>query len=451
MSKSSATARRILNIALPAIVSNVTVPLLSLADTAIVGHLGNVLYIGAIAVASTIFNMIYWLFGFFRASTSGFTAQENGSNRMDGVADVLLRSSLFAFFVGVVLLLLQIPILQFALYMIHPTPAVAEQASLYFRICIWGAPVVLMLNGFNGWFIGLQQTRITMTVALVQNVVNVLLSLVFVFVFGMKVSGVALGTLLAQYIGWLLAVSFIMKRKRRQQYGINQSLLMKSRFVGVFRKSKSFICINRDIFLRTLCLLSVTLWFTSSGARQSNEILAANALLLQFFYLFSYFMDGFANAGESLAGYYVGAGDNEGCRRMLRVLFVIGAILSLVFVVLYGVFGRTFLGLLTDETSVVEVSLHYIAWSLAVPICSFAAFLWDGIYIGFTASRHLLLSALGATVAYFLSYYLTFDVWGNDALWFSFCIYLLLRGVLQTVFYHNSSKFRIIPAVNYNN
>lgn len=443
MRKINSINRRILDIALPAIVSNVTVPLLSLVDTAIVGHMGSALYIGAIAVAGSIFSMIYWLFGFLRAGTSGFTAQENGAKNAAGVADVLLRSMLFACVIAFLILLFQIPILKFALYIIHPSPEVAEQATLYFHICIWGAPVVLMLYGFNGWFIGLQKTRITMTVALVQNVVNVLLSLFFVYALEMKVAGVALGTLLAQYAGWSLAVFFIFRKKMRRQWNISMRLFQYSRIVSVAVNSRSFLNVNRDIFIRTLCLLGIITWFTSAGARQGNEILAANALLMQFFYLFSYFMDGFANAGESLAGFYVGAHDPSGCHRMLTSLFVIGVVLAMLFTLLYALFGKMFLGILTDEPSVIAVAGNYMLWVLLIPLCSFAAFLWDGVYVGFTASRHMLLSMLLATFGYIAMYFLTFRMMGNNGLWLSFCVCLVLRGLSQTIFYKTSKTFSI--------
>jgi len=436
------STRRIFAIALPAIVSNVSVPLLSLVDAAIVGHLGDALYIGAIAVAANIFSMIYWIFLFLRAGTSGFTAQENGSHHAEGIGDSLLRTTLFAIVIAFVLLSAQPLILHGALYVIQPSVEVAEQAALYFNICIWGAPVVLMLYGFNGWFIGLQQTRITMVIALVQNVVNVLLSLFFVYALDMKVAGVALGTLLAQYIGWTMAVCFIFRKKTRVSWGIGKALFKRHRIAAAVRNSRSFLSVNRDFFLGSLCLLGVITWLTSAGAREGNEVLAANSLLLQFFYLFSYFMDGFANAGESLAGYYVGARNASGCSRMLRSLFNIGYVLVLLFTALYAMFGQSFINLLTDVSEVRLTAGSYMPWTYAVPFCSFAAFLWDGVFVGFTDSRSLLLSKLTATAAYVILYFSTLS-WGNDGLWFSFCVFLFLRGFMQTIFYFSYKSTRI--------
>jgi MATE family multidrug resistance protein len=425
----------ILKLALPAIVSNITVPLLGLVDTAIVGHLGSPVYIGAIAVGGMIFSIIYWIFGFLRAGTSGFTSQALGAHRAADVKATLQRSMLFALGVAVLLLLLQFPIAETALRILKPAPDVAQAARTYFYICIWGAPAVLLLYGFNGWFIGLQNTKITMLISLVQNLMNIVLSLFFVFGLGMKVAGVALGTLLAQYIG--LGMAFILWRLRFPQY-------LHLEWTEKILKNKAellrFLAVNRDIMLRTLCILAVTTFFTSVGARQGNLMLAANAILIQLFYLFSYFMDGFSNAGEALSGQFHGARDLPNFRTTVRLVFIWATLLAVCCSLIYWLFGSSILTLLTNNQSVLQLAKSYSAWTVCIPLAGFAAFIWDGIFIGITTTRSLFLSMFLASCGFFIAFALTFPTWGNHGLWFSFCLFLFLRGAFQTLFFPSILK-----------
>ena len=417
--------RQILQIALPSIVSNITVPLLGLIDVAIVGHLGSPAYIGAIAVGGMLFNIIYWIFGFLRMGTSGMTSQAFGKRDLPEVVRLLLRSVSIGLAVAFCLILLQTPIRQGAFLLIHPTDEVKEMATCYFHICIWGAPAMLGLYGLTGWFIGMQNSRIPMYIAITQNVVNIIASLGLVYLCGMKVEGVALGTLIAQYAGFLMALLLWLRyykqlRKRVHWRGIWQKQAM-------YR----FFQVNRDIFLRTLCLVAVTMFFTSAGAAQGEVVLAVNTLLMQLFTLFSYIMDGFAYAGEALAGRYIGAGNRMELHRTVRQLFGWGVGLSAGFTLLYGIGGQSFLGLLTNESSVIQEADTYFYWVLAIPLAGFSAFLWDGIFIGATATRQMLFSMFIASASFFLTYYIFQEVMGNHALWMAFIIYLSLRGLVQ--------------------
>ena len=288
--------RQILQIALPSIVSNITVPLLGLIDVAIVGHLGSPAYIGAIAVGGMLFNIIYWIFGFLRMGTSGMTSQAYGKRDLPEIVRLLMRSVGIGLAVALCLILLQVPIRQTAFLIIHPTAEVREMATLYFHICIWGAPAMLGLYGLSGWFIGMQNSRIPMYIAITQNIVNIIASLSFVCFFKMKVEGVAFGTLIAQYAGFIMGLVLWMSRYGKlKKYILWKGVLQKEAMMRFFQ-------VNRDIFLRTLCLVTVTLFFTSAGASQGEIILAVNTLLMQLFTLFSYVMDGFAYAGEALSG-----------------------------------------------------------------------------------------------------------------------------------------------------
>lgn len=397
--------RKILQLAIPSIVSNITVPLLGLVDVAIVGHLGSASYIGAIAVGGMLFNMIYWIFGFLRMGTSGMTAQAYGKRDLTEVVRTLLRAVGVGLLISLGLWILQSPILRGAFVLIDATEEVKRWASLYFNICIWGAPAVLGLYGFAGWFIGMQNSRFPMFIAITQNIVNIVASLCFVFVLGMKVEGVALGTLIAQYAGLFMAFALWLKYYGRLKAYIDWNGLWGG------EEMRRFFSVNSDIFFRTLCLVAVTTFFTSTGARQGDVILAVNTLLMQLFTLFSYIMDGFAYAGEALAGRFIGAKNDVGLRKCIRLLFLWGIGLSLSFTILYAFLGRDFLGLLTNDTSVIEASGDYFYWVLAIPLCGFSAFLWDGIFIGATATRQMLYSMLVASATFFIIYYLFIDRW----------------------------------------
>ena len=417
--------REILQIALPSIVSNITVPLLGLIDAAIVGHLGAASYIGAIAVGGMLFNIIYWIFGFLRMGTSGMTSQAYGQKDEAETMRILARSMGVGMLIALVLIILQYPIERIAFTLMKATPEVERLASLYFRICIWGAPAVLGLYSISGWCIGMQNSRFPMYVAITQNIVNILASLVLVYGFGMKIEGVAIGTLVAQYAGLLMAAWLWTSHfKRLLPYIQLQTLLAK----GAIRR---FFQVNRDIFFRTLCLVAVTMYFTSAGAAQGEVILAVNTLLMHFFTFFTYIMDGFAYAGEALVGKHLGANDRPALRQMVHQLFVWGIVLSLVFTLVYGIGGKVFLGLITNEQSVITASSAYFYWVLAIPLAGFAAFLYDGIFIGATATRWMLYAMSIATIAFFLIYYGFRGAMGNHALWLAFITYLALRGIVQ--------------------
>ena len=417
--------REILQIALPSIVSNITVPLLGLIDVTIVGHLGAASYIGAIAVGGMLFNIIYWIFGFLRMGTGGMTSQAYGRGDKAEMMRLLTRSTGVGMLIALTLIVLQYPIERTAFSLIETTPEVERLAATYFRICIWGAPAVLGLYSFSGWFIGMQNSRYPMFIAITQNIVNILMSLVLVYGLEMKIEGVAIGTLVAQYAGWLMAIGLWMHRyKHLRPYAELRSLTDK----GAMRR---FFQVNRDIFLRTLCLVSVTVFFTSAGAAQGEVILAVNTLLMQLFTLFSYIMDGVAYAGEALAGKHIGADNRPALRTMVRQLFVWGIALALAFTLIYGIGGEGFLSLLTNEESVITASSTYFYWVLAIPLAGFAAFLYDGIFIGATATGLMLRAMFVASVAFFLIYFGCREAMGNHALWLAFITYLSLRGIVQ--------------------
>ena len=429
--------RQILQIALPSIVSNITVPLLGMIDVAIVGHMGSPVYIGAVAVGSMIFNLVYWLFGFLRMGSSGLTSQALGRRDLTEVMRLLVRSTTIALGIALMLILLQVPMEWVAFELIGPTADVAPIAQTYFYIVIWGAPAVLGLYSLSGWYIGMQNTRFPMFISIMQNVVNILASLTLVYGFGMKIEGVAWGTVIAQYAGFIVALGLLLRYYGR----LRGYLVLRGTFVR--EAMGRFFHVNSDIFLRTLCLVAVNLFFTSAGARSGAVILSVNTVLMQLYLFFSYFMDGFAYAGEALGGKTYGARNVAAFRETLHRLWIWALIVTLAYTLLYIGGGRWIVGILTDEAQVLEASQEYLCWIWLIPAAGAAAFIWDGVFIGITATRGMLVSSFLSALGFFIVYLLAESHLGNHGLWLAMIIYLALRGILQTIWY----RLRILSDV----
>lgn len=435
--------RQILQIALPSIVSNITVPLLGMIDVAIVGHMGSPVYIGAVAVGSMIFNLVYWLFGFLRMGSSGLTAQALGRRDLTEVTRILARSVSVALGIALLLIVLQMPLKWLMFWLIGPTADVAPFASTYFNIVIWGAPASLALFSLMGWYIGMQNTRIPMFISIMQNIVNILASLTLVYGFGMKIEGVALGTVIAQYAGLLVALGLLARYYRRLfRYFCYEG----NHNFSVLIPDFSFFKINRDIFLRTLCLVAVNLFFTSAGARQGAVILSVNTVLMQLYLFFSYFMDGFAYAGEALGGKAYGAHNKTAFRETLNRLWMWMFIVTAAYTLLYLIGGRWIVGLLTDEAQVIEAAGEYLWWAWLIPVAGCVAFIWDGVFIGMTATRGMLVSSFLSALIFFaifsLSHLFTFSLL-NHFLWLAQVVYLAMRGIIQTIWY----RLRLINTI----
>lgn len=427
--------RKILNIALPSIVSNITVPLLGLVDTTISGHMGSPIYIAAVAVGSMIFNVVYWLCGFLRMGTSGITAQTLGKRDLDGVASQLAMSMTVALGIAAAIIVLQTPLGHAAIAVINPPADTLDATWAYFRICVWGAPAMLCLYSLTGWYIGMQNTRIPMLISIVQNVVNIIASLTFVYGMRMGVEGVALGTLTAQWAGLAMSISLWARNYGNRLFKrIRWSCILDTNAMG------SFFNVNRDIFVRTLFIVSVNFYFLSAGASQGTVILAVNTLLMQLFTLFSYVMDGFAYAGEALCGRLHGAGNSTELNHTIRRLFAWGTALATAYTIVYAVGGNAFLALLTDNTKVIEASEAYQYWAVLIPLCGMAAFIWDGVFIGITATRGMLVSSVASAVLFFAVYIAMRQQLHNHALWIAFLTYLMSRGIMQTLIFKTSTR-----------
>ena len=433
--------KEILSLAIPSIVTNITVPLLGLVDVAIVGHMGDASYIGAIAVGTMMMNVICWLFGFLRMGTSGMTSQAYGRGDSKEAATILFQAIALGAAIGILFVLFQPLLLRLFLFFMRPSDEIRAFASVYFHVCVFGLPAALVMYGLTGWFIGMQDTRTPMTVSIFQNIVNIMTSLLLVYVFGMKVEGVALGTLTAQYSGLLLAL-YILRRKYASHYQLlfSQFTLMPGDYSSFSYKHtlNRFFRVNRDIFLRTLFLVAVNAAFTSVGSRQGDVILAVNTLLFQFFTLYSYIMDGFAYAGEAICGKYYGAGNAPSFHACIRRLFAWGVIMTVVYTAAYYFGANDILHVLSNEQTVIEASEPYLLWVALIPVAGMGAFIWDGVFIGITDSRGMLLSCFVAAIVFAIMLSLFFTTMGNHALWLALLSYLLARGVMQTILFWRS-------------
>ncbi len=440
--------KRILSLALPNIITNITVPLLGMVDMAIVGRL-SASHIGAIAIGTQIFNLIYWNFGFLRMGTSGFTAQAYGAHNFDEAVRIFVRAIAIAIAVAFTLILLQWPISRLSLLIFKGGHEVIQLALTYFFVRIWAAPATLGLYAIKGWFIGMQNSRLPMWIAIFLNCVNIVCSLFFVLVFHWDIKGVALGTVIAQYSGFAIGLFFLVREMRR----IKPHTTIQLKIIPLLKASlhwsqlKLFFKVNGDIFLRTVCLSAVFTFITAASSHISAEVLAIDALLMQFFTLFSYIMDGFAYAGESLVGRYIGARDSRSLHLSVKLLLRWGLGLTLLFTALYAIGGEWFLRIFSDKPVIIQGTLHYLFWTLIIPVCGFSAFLFDGIFVGATASRTMRNSMFVASATFFAVYYLGKHflpahltdpfVW-NNILWTAFMAFLALRGLLQALYLNKS-------------
>jgi MATE family multidrug resistance protein len=420
--------KKILHLAIPNIISNITVPLLGLVDMALMGHIGDERYIGAIAIGGLIFNFIYWSLAFLRMGTSGFTAQAFGENDKQKAITILFRGLLVAFVAAFFIIALQVPIEWLSFKMIHGSAKVESLAREYFLIRIWAAPATLAIYVLNGWFLGMQNSKITMFIAIAINLANIAFNCLFIFGFGMKSAGVAFGTVIAQYTGLILAF-VLLNRKFKGLF----HLLRREALFNV-REMLHFFKVNSNIFFRTLCVIIVFTFFTSRSAATNDTVLAVNSLLLQFLMLFAHFIDGFAFAGEALVGNYVGAKRPDQFFKVVRLLFLWGIILAVAYSLMYWLGGNFILTLLTNNSTIIAASSPFMIYVILVPLFSMASFVWDGIYIGATATRGMLLSMLGATFLIFFPLYFGLKApLGNHALWVAMLGFMGGRGMFQTL------------------
>lgn len=419
--------RAILRLALPSIVSNVTIPLLGMIDIAIAGRIGDDTTIGALAVGTAIFNFIYWNFAFLRMGTSGLTAQAYGAGNKRETANILGRSMIVALGIALLLLLFNGPIGRVAMRIMDGSPAVMALAAEYFFVRIWAAPAAISNFALHGWLTGMQDTLSPMVVSILSNIINIASSLWFVFGLDMGVVGIAWGTVVAQYSSLLitLAIIFLRYRAHVREINLRESLRMEP-LVRFFR-------VNSDAFLRTLCVCTVYTCFTAFSARFGDTILATNELLMQLFMLFSYMLDGFCYAAESLTGRFIGERNRDRLRQCIRLLAVWCAGVAGVYIVAYIFWWEPILGIFTSSATIMACAEEYIAWIVMVPLVGFIPFLIDGILIGATKTRIMRNTTFFALVAFFALFFALESSMGNRALWLAFIGFIVVRFALMLV------------------
>ncbi len=429
--------RQILALALPAIISNITVPLLGLCDTAVAGHLPEVAAIGAISVGSMMINVFCWLFGFLRMGTTGLVAQAYGARNRGRCLGILRKSLVAACVVGVLVLVAQGALWDVLMALMKPDGDVQELTRQYYRICVWGVAPQLVIMTLTGWFIGLQNTRVPMWIAIGVNVVNVTLNVLLGLVMGYGVRGVAMGTTVSNWIGCAVAVGVCVSWVRGR-CGVLRTITEHADGRVAWQE---LFGMNGYLFVRSACIMAVSLSMTAYSARMGAVSLAANAVMMQFFLQFSYFMDGFAFAGEGLVGKYHGAGDTGMIGRSVRALLKWGAWMAVFFFTVYALFTPQITGLLTDKSVVVERMEHLKVFVMLLPPLTVLAFIFDGIYIGLGRTGVMMWSALaGMALFYVITGVSGLKLDGTAVLWLAFEAYLVLRGAWLATFYAVDGK-----------
>lgn len=419
--------REVWRLAGPLILANISIALLGLVDTAVVGHLNHPYYLGAIAVAAVIFDLLYWGMGFLRMGTTGIAAQALGRCNTDEIRSTLIHASATAFFIAVIILLFRNYLINAGLSLIGGTDEVRHYARVYFNWAIWAAPGVLITLALLGWLLGMQNAKATLYITVTVNIINIILDILFVYGFDMNVRGVALATVFSEYAGLSMAGFMCFRELRSRPGHWRRDLIFERK--GVFR----MIALNRNIFIRTVCLIFVFAFFTSRGARQGDLVLAANAILLNFQTLMALALDGFANAAEALVGKSVGANNRNSFIRSVRITTFWALLVALGFLLFYSSVGKTIINVMTDLENVRTTAYQYLPWMILSPLISVWCFQLDGIFIGATRAREMRDMMLISTFAVFLPAWYLLRFLGNHGLWLAFMLFFLARGVTLVI------------------
>ena len=443
--------REILRLAVPSILAGITVPLVGMVDLAVVGHLDGeggfaaATALGGIAIGTTIFDLVYWCFGFLRAGTGGVTAQAFGRGDTHGQAQALARSLGIALAAGLILIALQWVIFNAAFLVIKCTPEVELLAKKYFYIRIWAAPATISLFALRGWFIGMQNSVHSMATDLIVNLVNIVFSVLLGFGIWffprMGFSGVAAGTVIAQWTGFFFALAVVLLRYRKVFTGFD----LRGTFKGGLRQ---YFSMNADLFVRSLGLIAVYVGFTVISARYGDLMLATSAIIMKLLMFFSYFIDGFAYAGEALTGRFIGEKSLDGLHSTIRGVFRWSWALAVLFIGIYWLLGTPIFHLMTSDETVIAAGARFAPWLLAMPLIGCPAFVWDGIFIGATASRHLRNSTVLCAIGFFAAWFIGIAVAGpgvsNETaihiLMGAYFIHLAIRALYLTLMYKNTIR-----------
>ncbi|ENM5790681.1 MATE family efflux transporter DinF [Vibrio mimicus] len=421
--KQQSVHRQVLALALPMVLSNITVPLLGLVDAAVIGHLEHAWYLGGVALGSTMISVTFWLLGFLRMSTTGLTAQAHGAQNPQQLSRVLLQGSVIALGLAALFLLFHRPVAGLIFHFSDASSEVKTYAEAYFYIRAWSAPAALLNFVLLGWLLGTQNARAPMWMVIITNLTNIVLDLLLVLGLGLKVEGAAIASVIADYAGLLFGLVCVVRYWRQHQLPAPFS------FISSLTKELSrLVALNRDIFLRSLCLQAVFSFMTFQGAALGDETVAANAVLMSFLMMISYGMDGFAYAMEAMVGKAIGAKDDRQLRTsMIGSTFWATMICLLLSLIFLG-FGSDLIQMITNIPSVQATAEIYLPWLVVMPLVAVWCFLLDGIFIGATKGKEMRNSMAISAVAFFVAYWLSAS-YGNHALWLAMLSFMALRGV----------------------
>ncbi len=419
--------KEILRLAIPNIISNISIPLLSTVDTALMGMLSP-LHIGAVGLSSMIFNFIYWNFGFLRMGTTGITAQGFGDENLEKIKATLGRAVLIGLVLSLIILLFQKPMIKISVFLMNVPESQVELVTSYYNIRIWAAPASLLLYVFLGWFFGLQNAIVPLLITVIINVANIALSYVFIVHFHWDIEGVAWSTVIAQYTGLVAAmIACVFKFRKYLLSSIKWS-------IWELEAIKSFLTVNSNLFIRTVLLTFSFAYLYAQSAKFGPEMLAVNVILLQFLNWMSHGIDGFAYASESIVGKYKGANDKLKTKSAIRLSFIWGGIFAMAFALIYKLFGMNILHLFTDESSLISLTEPYLIWVIIIPLIGFVSYVWDGVYIGLTASQAMRDSMIISLIVFIGLYNLVAQTMFN--LWLCMSIFLMTRGLVQSLLFY---------------
>jgi MATE family multidrug resistance protein len=419
---SPVTHARVLGLAIPIALANLTQPLLAAVDTAMAGHMADTSAIGGVALGGVFFNFIFWGFGFLRMGTTGLVAQAWGAREHEALRDNLWRAMLLALLIGACILLLQGPLIGLTVQMLGGTHAVQTDAITYAHARIWSAPLVLGNFVVLGYLLGVQRVRQALALQLWVNLVNIVAVLLFVQHWQWGIAGIGYATACADLAGFLAGVTVIARLLPRGLPTLRLARLLQA------APLKRLALINRDIFLRTMLLLGSFGWFAHAGARQGDVILAANALLMNFQTFMAYGLDGLAHAVEALTGEAIGARQRDMLVRAIRISALWSGLLALLFTLVYALTGNGIVALLTNQVAIREAAAQFLPWAVLMPVVSVWGFLMDGVYIGATRTRDLTLCMFVCTACFLVLALLLQNVWGNHGLWLAMTLFMGLRG-----------------------
>jgi putative efflux protein, MATE family len=424
---SASINRQILRLALPSILANITVPLVGMVDLAIAGHLGDAACMGGIAIGSMLFDLLYWNMGFLRVGTGGVTAQAYGRKDWQAAMNAFSQGIATALSVALIIWLIQWVFADISFMIMDCSPEVERLARQYFFIRVWAAPATLSLMVFKGWFIGMQNTVHPMAVDITVNVVNMAASFLLAVFTPLGVAGVAVGTLIAQYTGLALAIILMITKYREHLPLINIRESVKWKYM------KSFFVLNGNLFIRSFCMLVVYIGFTGLAAKYGDIQLAVSSVMMKLLLLYSYFIDGFAYAGEAMTGKYIGERRRDLLARTVRLLFVWCLIISVVSTAAYAIGGKGLFALFTSDAAVVSASGEFLFWLLLMPVASCSAFTWDGIFIGATASKALRNCMIWSAALFVATYLILEKSLGIQALYAAYFVHLVVRSIYLTL------------------